>query len=89
LTGVRSHQEKYDGTGYPDGLKGKDIPLLGRIIGVADAFDAITTNRPYRDKGSIEEAVSEIKRCSGTQFDPEIIAAFIKAYEKRKFFNLT
>jgi len=89
LTGVRSHQEKYDGTGYPDGLKGKDIPLLGRIIAAADAFDAITTRRPYRDKRSIEEAVSEMKRCSGTQFDPEIIAAFLKAYDKRKFFNFT
>jgi len=88
LTGVRFHQEKHDGTGYPDGLKGKEIPLLGRIIAVADAFDAITTNRPYRTKKSIEEAVFEIKRCSGTQFDPEIVAAFLKAYEKRKFFNL-
>lgn len=85
---VRSHQEKFDGTGYPDGLKGKDTPLMARIIAVADAFDAITTNRPYRDKKTIEEAVWEIKKYSGTQFDPQITEAFFRAYEKKKLFNL-
>lgn len=87
LSGVRSHQERFDGTGYPDRLKGEDIPLLARIIAVADAFDAITTSRPYRDKKSIEEAIAEIKRSSGTQFDPTITNAFLRAYEKKKFFN--
>jgi HD-GYP domain-containing protein (c-di-GMP phosphodiesterase class II) len=87
LSGVRSHQERFDGTGYPDRLKGRDIPLLARIIAVADAFDAITTKRPYRDKKSIEEAVAEIKRSSDTQFDPEITNAFLRAYEKKRLFN--
>lgn len=85
---VRSHQERFDGSGYPDGLKGKDIPLMARIIAVADAFDAITSSRPYRDKRTIEEAVSEIKKSSGTQFDPQIAEAFLGAYDKKKLFNL-
>ena len=79
---VRHHQECYDGSGYPDGLKGRDIPLIARIIAVADAFDAITTNRPYKKKKTIEEAIQEIKRCSGTQFDPVVVGAFLLAFEK-------
>ncbi len=79
---VRHHQECYDGSGYPDGLKGNDIPLIARIIAVADAFDAITTNRPYKKKKSMEEALQEVKRCSGTQFDPVVVSAFLLAYEK-------
>jgi HD-GYP domain-containing protein (c-di-GMP phosphodiesterase class II) len=79
---VRHHQECYDGSGYPDGLKGKDIPMVARIIAVADAFDAITTNRPYKKKKTIEEAIQEIKRCSGTQFDPVVVGAFLLAFEK-------
>ena len=79
---VRAHQECYDGSGYPDGLKGSGIPLIARIIGVADAFDAITTNRSYRRGRSAEEALQELKRCSGTQFDPVIVGAFLLAYEK-------
>lgn len=87
LEGVRSHQERFDGSGYPDGLKGKQIPLLARIIAVADAFDAITLSRPYRDNKSIETAVEEIKRCSGTQFDPHVVEAFVKAYQSKKLSN--
>lgn len=79
---VRHHQEAYDGSGYPDGLKDGNIPLIARIIAVADAFDAITTTRSYRKMRSIEEAVAEIKRCAGTQFDPVIASAFLLAYEK-------
>lgn len=79
---VRHHQEAYDGSGYPDGLKENNIPFIARIIAVADAFDAITTTRSYRKMRSIEEAVVEIKRCSGTQFDPIIVSAFLLAYEK-------
>lgn len=79
---VRSHQECYDGSGYPDGLAGNDIPLIARIIAVADAFDAMTTNRPYRKKKEIEEAIQELKSRSGTQFDPIIVSAFLLSYEK-------
>jgi len=79
---VRHHQECYDGSGYPDGIKGAKIPLIARIISVADAFDAMTTNRPYRKKMNIEDAVHELKRCSGSQFDPIIVSAFLLAYEK-------
>lgn len=79
---VRHHQERYDGSGYPDGLKASGIPFIARIIAVADAFDAITTNRPYRSRRNIEEAIQEIKHCSGTQFDPIVVSAFLLAYEK-------
>ncbi|MBN2452749.1 MAG: HD-GYP domain-containing protein [Candidatus Omnitrophica bacterium] len=79
---VRAHQECFDGSGYPDGLKGPGIPLIARIIGVADAFDAMTTNRSYRKGRTAEEAIQELKRCSGTQFDPVIVSAFLLAYEK-------
>jgi len=85
LGGVRSHQERFDGTGYPDGLKGPQIPLLARIIAVADAFDAITSSRPYRNKKTQQEAISEIRQCAGTQFDPRIADLFLKAYEKKRF----
>ena len=79
---IRYHQECYDGSGYPEGLKGADIPLIARIIAVADAFDAITTNRPYKKKKSIEDAIAELKRCSGSQFDPVVVSAFLLAFEK-------
>lgn len=79
---VRHHQECFDGSGYPDGLKGNDIPFIARIISVADAFDAMTSNRPYRKKKDIEGALQELKRCSGTQFDPVIVSAFLLAFEK-------
>jgi len=79
---VRHHQECFDGSGYPDGLKGDDIPLIARIIAVADAFDAMTTNRPYRKKREFEEAIKELKRTSGTQFDPIVVSAFLLAYQK-------
>ena len=75
--GILSHHERFDGTGYPDGLKGKEIPLISRIISVIDTYDAITQDRPYRKARSHEEAILEIKKCSGTQFDPDIVEAFI------------
>lgn len=75
---VKSHHEKWDGRGYPDGLKGKEIPLPGRIIALADTYDAMTSTRPYRTALSHEVAISEIKRCSGTQFDPELAELFVK-----------
>ena len=75
---VRSHHEKYDGSGYPDGLKGKEIPLGGRIMAIADAYDSITSERPYRNATSHRRAVKEIINCSGTQFDPEVVEHFLE-----------
>jgi putative two-component system response regulator len=75
---VRSHHEKYDGSGYPDGLKGLEIPLGARIMAVADTYDAITSKRPYRGEESHHFAIKEIIRCSGTQFDPEVIQHFME-----------
>jgi putative nucleotidyltransferase with HDIG domain len=74
---VRHHHERWDGGGYPSGLAGKTIPLGARIIALADAFDAMTSARSYRARMSQEEAVSEVARCQGTQFDPEIANTFI------------
>lgn len=79
---VRSHHEKIDGTGYPDGLKGREIPLHARIISVVDSYDAMTSDRPYRSALTREYAVSELRRCSGTQFDPEVVEAFVSILEK-------
>jgi response regulator RpfG family c-di-GMP phosphodiesterase len=73
---VRSHHERWDGRGYPDNLDGEDIPLGARIFSVADALDAMTSDRPYRRAGPWEDAVSEIVQRAGTQFDPEIVACF-------------
>ncbi|MEW6006957.1 MAG: HD-GYP domain-containing protein [bacterium] len=74
---VHHHHERYDGYGYPSGLKGEEIPYLARILAVADAFDAMTSERPYKPKKSIHEAIIELQDNSGTQFDPEITDAFI------------
>jgi putative nucleotidyltransferase with HDIG domain len=73
---VYSHQEHYDGSGYPNGLKGDAIPLGARIFSVADTLDAITSDRPYRPKQSMSAARAEIQRCCGTQFDPEVVSVF-------------
>ena len=75
---VRHHHECYDGTGYPDGLKGECIPLGARVLAVADTFDAITSSRPYRLAVSVDEALNEIGKCADTQFDPAVVAAFLK-----------
>ncbi|MDX9702611.1 MAG: CHASE2 domain-containing protein [Candidatus Auribacterota bacterium] len=84
IPGVRHHHERYDGRGYPDGLSGENIPLKARIIAVADTFDAITSNRTYRQKNNFEFAIEEIKKCSGSQFDPKIVEVFLKCYDKYK-----
>src|SRR3954447_18820496 len=73
---VRSSHERWDGAGYPDGLAGTSIPLGARIVAVADAYDAMTTDRPYSRARTPETAVAELRRCAGTQFDPEIVALF-------------
>jgi len=80
---VRYHQERYDGKGYPKGLKGEDIPLFARIVAVADTFDAITSDRPYRKARDIEFAKKEIIKHSGTQFDDKVVNAFITALDKK------
>jgi putative nucleotidyltransferase with HDIG domain len=78
---IISHHEKYDGSGYPYGLAGEDIPIEGRLLAVADTFDAIMSDRPYRMKASPEMAIDELTKFSGTQFDPKVVEAFMKAYE--------
>ena len=71
--GALYHHEKYDGSGYCHGLKGEQIPLDARIIGIADAFDAMTANRVYRKQMDLDFVIEELKRCSGTQFDPKLV----------------
>lgn len=79
---IYHHHERFDGNGYPDRLKGQEIPLLSRIIAVADAFEAMTSERSYRDKMQPEVALSNIKLNSGTQFDPKIVKCFEDVYKK-------
>lgn len=78
LKAVRHHHEHYDGTSYPDGLKAEQISLSGRILMVADAYDAMTSERPYRQAMSAEAACTEIERGKGIQFDPEVVDAFCR-----------
>jgi response regulator RpfG family c-di-GMP phosphodiesterase len=73
---VRSHHERWDGTGYPDGLGGTDIPLEGRLVHVADVFDVLVHERPYKESWTVEAAAEEIRRGAGTQFDPDVVRAF-------------
>ena len=73
---VRCHHEMFDGTGYPGGLKGEEIPLAARVFSVVDAFDAMTASRPYRAALPVEQAVLELERMAGTQFDPDVVRAF-------------
>ena len=75
---VRNHHERYDGTGYPDGLKGKEIPLRARIVAVADSYDAMSSQRIYRNQLPLEKIIRELERNKGTQFDPEIADIFLK-----------
>jgi putative nucleotidyltransferase with HDIG domain len=78
---IRGHHERYDGGGYPDGLAGEDIPLAARIIAVADAFSAMVTDRPYRPARPLPEAVEELHRCAGSQFDPAVVGALESVLE--------
>jgi HD-GYP domain-containing protein (c-di-GMP phosphodiesterase class II) len=71
------HHEKFDGTGYPQGLKGEEIPILSRIINIVDSFDVMTHKRVYKDASNKGHAIEELERCSGTQFDPDIVNEFI------------
>ncbi len=83
LDAILQHHERFDGTGYPYGLKGEEISIYGRILCIADAFDAMTSSRPYRKAMSVKEALEEIKRCKGTQFDPEIADLFIEIMQDK------
>lgn len=82
---VLHHHERYDGTGYPFGLKGNTIPLASRVISLADSYDAMTSIRSYKSKKTKNDALVEIEKCSGKQFDPELASAFIKMLSKRKY----
>jgi HD-GYP domain-containing protein (c-di-GMP phosphodiesterase class II) len=82
IPGVRHHHEQLDGKGYPDGLKGDEIPVLAKIVAVADTFDAMTTDRPYRKAMEKGAAIKELERCSGTQFDEKVVEAIVQAYQR-------
>ena len=82
VPGVKYHHEQVNGKGYPNGLRGEQIPLLAKIVAVADTYDAMTTDRPYRKAIEKETAIEELKRCSGTQLDQRVVEAFIQAYQK-------
>ncbi len=73
---ARTHHERWDGTGYPDGLAGQAIPIEGRLVHVADVFDVLVHERPYKESWTVEAATEEIRRGAGTQFDPDVVAAF-------------
>lgn len=84
ILGVKYHHENYDGSGYPEGLRGEQIPLIASIIAVADTFDAMTTDRPYRQSFSKEDAIQEIERVSGKQLNPEIASVLIELCRENK-----
>ncbi|MFA5060634.1 MAG: HD domain-containing phosphohydrolase [Candidatus Omnitrophota bacterium] len=84
IHGVKYHHERYDGKGYPEGLKGEDIPMTAAVIAVADTFDAMTTNRTYRKALTKDEAITEIKKNSGIQFNPKPARAIVELFEKGK-----
>jgi HD-GYP domain-containing protein (c-di-GMP phosphodiesterase class II) len=79
---VRSHHEMFDGSGYPEGLARDEIPLPARVFAVVDAFDAMTTDRPYRAAMAVDRAAEELTRMAGTQFDPDVVAAFVPICER-------
>lgn len=85
IPGIRHHHERWDGRGFPDRLAQEEIPLLARVLAVADTYDAITSDRPYRARRTRAQAVTEIERCSGTQFDPLIVEAFIEVTSHKIF----
>jgi HD-GYP domain-containing protein (c-di-GMP phosphodiesterase class II) len=82
LPAILHHHEHYNGGGYLSGLKGDNIPLEARILSIADAYDAITSPRPYHQQLSSQQALTELRRCAGTQFDPEMVSVFCKMIEQ-------
>jgi HD-GYP domain-containing protein (c-di-GMP phosphodiesterase class II) len=85
LPGVLYHHERWDGGGYPSGLAGEEVPFEARILAVADSFDAMTSDRPYRSALQVERAIEEVDRCAGSQFDPEVAVAFLAVWESGAF----
>ncbi|MGB9858445.1 MAG: sensor domain-containing diguanylate cyclase/phosphohydrolase [Moorellaceae bacterium] len=83
---ILKHHERWDGTGYPLGLRGEEIPIECRILAIADAFDALTSDRPYRRAGTVEEALQEIRRCAGAQFDPRLVEIFLETIPSIELF---
>jgi HD-GYP domain-containing protein (c-di-GMP phosphodiesterase class II) len=79
---VKSHHERWDGKGYPDGLKGEEIPILGRVLGVADFLDALSSDRSYRKGLTLDEAVAMLKDMKGTAFDPAVVEAAVELHER-------
>ena len=88
IPAVLSHHERYDGKGYPGGVKGTDIPILGRILAVCDSFDAMVSRRAYKDALSVEYAIGELEKGKGTQFDPDVAEAFIELIEEDPSFQV-
>lgn len=87
LAGIRPHHERMDGKGYPDGLAGDDIPLFGKIIAVADAFDAMTSDRPYRKGMDIHQAADILRKGKGTQWDGELVDLFLKHLKEERLLS--
>src|SRR5262249_20583450 len=79
---IRGHHERWDGTGYPDQLRGEECPLEGRILALADSFDAMTSQRSYNKPISFDEAIKRIRSAAGTQFDPKVVDAFERYYHE-------
>ena len=88
MDGAEYHHERFDGTGYPSGLKGEEIPLVARIIGVADAYDAMNSNRCYRPAFPRERIIEELKKYSGLQFDPDIVKIMLELLQGEAFANI-
>ncbi|OGQ13696.1 MAG: hypothetical protein A3B70_07905 [Deltaproteobacteria bacterium RIFCSPHIGHO2_02_FULL_40_11] len=82
---VKHHHERIDGLGYPEGLKDREIPYLTKIVFIVDAFDAMTSDRPYRKALPTHQAYEELSRCAGTQFDTRLVQVFIEAHKKKKY----
>jgi HD-GYP domain-containing protein (c-di-GMP phosphodiesterase class II) len=80
---IRHHHERWDGTGYPDRLAGDEIPQEACVVGLADAWDAMTTDRPYRAALSVEQAAAEVRKCRATQFSPAVVDAFFAAFRRQ------
>ena len=83
---IRAHQERHDGEGYPDRLRGEQIPLAARILSVVDSYVAMTDDRMYRKAISHKKAIAEIRKCSGSQFDPQVVNVFLKVLDNMEDF---